>query len=1007
MAAILMDEISLADPELIAVLNDSAGWGRMKAYGLSSSSFVEKTFGNTMLQAMLGDFLQLNPVKSHSLLGCYLQGTGMDIPGVPSYENAEHAVKAAKLSQVKKGYDVFDKVSKNVIIFRGAYRFDAGDPVAKILETMRTPGGAKLPREVLIAMVKRIFRPSSFSEDRLNPDYVLRDEHGQQIGPTGFFAQGFHSAINWDQVARLQQIWAVQAARLSMGPVAWQNHPKSGSPQHLHWTWPPAACKKMPEAIKAILAQLDCFFRSTGQLLFYVQAVDVCNVKAYAHRHDVYTQAMNVANMASGTNGLIGILAWFMGMRIKLTKKIQPPDLVQECPAEVIGVRFHPDECFGMPHSSAHSHDGMPPAHHECWSTGCVLLDRLPLYLEVRVIGSTTDYTGTNRPGVFFLEPVGDSWTLRYRLSTTVSHPHALKKRRTQITPVAMTRYQIPAAPETVGTYNNFQGKTVQGPSGEPCGHTIDLMKPDYMSKDEYKQHVYMILGRAKKLEWTLLKNFPHEEDGELDLEVFESGPPDYIIRNMEELERRDQATSARMPEILQSMRCFPKHAHIPKCIKDEKSGNFMYDTMAWDTACDATPAPAEPQAHPVRRRLRTKTANGEVAQQTEKASASSGSKRLSDDTRRDDQNAKRRPEPGKGQVPDTSTSSASCNTKRLPDDTLGDNQDVKRKRPPAGTSSASSGSKKVPDDTFSKKQDVKRRRLPARTIAHGLKIWALEHLKLELVALEAGGGGDCLFLSIAAGLQELAISNPNFRQHGCCTMLDFDVGASSFEIARALRHIVGQRVSEKPPEEFLDLMLTWALTEKAAPNTWLDGWSPSELLSECGFDFLLNFENVRAVGCTPGDDPDSLVFVGRCGSHDVSYRVDNGNVILDNLRRACQNHLSIMGNHHWGTATDVVMLSEALNVGFMILSNTAQQWNAQDSRWMFGLNLERADFPYWMTLYNIDQTHFQLLACTDLNSGPTETCIFSAAETPLALRTHWNLCNERHFGAASQGGIS
>ena len=158
----------------------------------------------------------------------------------------------------------------------------------------------------------------------------------------------------------------------------------------------------MPAAVKAICSRIPSYFRSRGQLLFYVQAVDVCNVQAYAHRQDVYTQALNVANMASGTNGLISILPWFMGMRIKLTKKIQPPDLVQECPAEVIGVRFHPSECFGMPHLSTHSPGGMPPPHHECWSTGCVLLDRLPMYLEIRVIGSTTDYTGTNRPGVFF-----------------------------------------------------------------------------------------------------------------------------------------------------------------------------------------------------------------------------------------------------------------------------------------------------------------------------------------------------------------------------------------------------------------------------------------------------------------------------------------------------------------------------------------------------------------------------------------------------------------------------
>ena len=152
LAAIVMDEISLADPELIAVLNDSAGWGRMKTYGLNSSSFVQNTFGNTMLQVMLGDFLQLNPVKSHSLLGCFLQGTGIDIPGVPSYEHAEHAAKAAKLGQVKHGYDVFDKVAGNVIIFRGAYRFAAGDPLATMLDITRTPGGAKLPEDILIAL---------------------------------------------------------------------------------------------------------------------------------------------------------------------------------------------------------------------------------------------------------------------------------------------------------------------------------------------------------------------------------------------------------------------------------------------------------------------------------------------------------------------------------------------------------------------------------------------------------------------------------------------------------------------------------------------------------------------------------------------------------------------------------------------------------------------------------------------------------------------------------------
>ena len=237
--------------------------------------------------------------------------------------------------------------------------------------------------------------------------------------------------------------------------------------------------------------------------------------------------------------------------------------------------------------------------------------------------------------------------------------------------------------------------------------------------------------------------------------------------------------------------------------------------------------------------------------------------------------------------------------------------------------------------------------------------------------------------------------------------MLDFEIDSSTLDLSKALRRMVGQRVSEKPPEEFLDLMLTWALTEKATPHEWFDGWSPSQVIAECGGGFLMNFENIRAVGCTPGDDPDALVFVGRSGSEDVTVRVDNGRVILEDLRRTCQSHLSVMGNHHWGTVTDIVMLSESLNIGFMVMSNKAQQRNAQGARWMFGLNLERADFPYWMMLYNIDLMHFQLLSCADLNVDVERTNVFAAADVPLALREHWNLCNERHFGYASQGGIS
>ena len=238
--------------------------------------------------------------------------------------------------------------------------------------------------------------------------------------------------------------------------------------------------------------------------------------------------------------------------------------------------------------------------------------------------------------------------------------------------------------------------------------------------------------------------------------------------------------------------------------------------------------------------------------------------------------------------------------------------------------------------------------------------------------------------------------------------MLDFDTGTPTREIAQKLRHAVGQRVSRRlEDEDFLNLMLTWALQERATPDEWHDGWSPSQVLAESGFGFVLDLENIRAVGNVDPGDPSSLVVVGRSGPDDVSVPVENGMWLLKGLRDACSKHLSVMGNHHWGTVTDIAMLSESLNLGFMVISNKAQQRQAQGARWMFGLNVERADFPYWMTLYNIDLTHFQLLACSGLDDGADGTSVFPAADVPLALRNHWNFCSERFFGSGSQGGVS
>jgi len=246
--------------------------------------------------------------------------------------------------------------------------------------------------------------------------------------------------------------------------------------------------------------------------LYYIQAVDIPKHGPQFHEPDLFVQALEVANMASGTNGLISFFVYFHGMRMKITKKILAPEVVQEAPGEVVGIRFHSKESFGV--GIAREAPMAPPADHPCWTRGWVLLDYLPQLIEVRLDKSNVDYTGTGRPGVFSLEPTFDDWTLHYKQRIQCA-AQAERGKRIISHDVEMVRFQMPGAPEWVGTYQGMQGKTVRQPDGKPIGHTVDLRRPDYHHKDEYKQHLYMILGRATRLEHCLFRNFTQIEEPE------------------------------------------------------------------------------------------------------------------------------------------------------------------------------------------------------------------------------------------------------------------------------------------------------------------------------------------------------------------------------------------------------------------------------------------------------------------------------------------------------------
>ena len=137
---------------------------------------------------------------------------------------------------------------------------------------------------------------------------------------------------------------------------------------------------------------------------------------------------------------------------------------------------------------------------------------------------------------------------------------------------VTVTRVQFGLAPSKAGTYNNAQGKTIREADGTPLGHCIDFSKPDYFTDEEYTQHVYMILGRARCMQWSLFRNLPTGADGDVDFAVFENGPPSYISQFLGELE----AGHAWHQLTYHIGWCFVLHAWVRTCTQG--GGNRLYE---------------------------------------------------------------------------------------------------------------------------------------------------------------------------------------------------------------------------------------------------------------------------------------------------------------------------------------------------------------------------------------------------------------------------------------------
>ena len=250
---------------------------------------------------------------------------------------------------------------------------------------MRKEGHNPLREELKDAIRKQVFRPLA-GDPRLDSDFVMRDADGRQVGPRGFFANGMFSAINWDQVARLQQITVYESAKSSFGVSAWRNT-AAGKAVRIHRHFPPALGRsinaKFWQGLQSVAQSLTSCMFQPGQVIYYAQAVDLVHQKEFFADKSILHECLAITNMASKTCNLMSFCPLHVGLRVKITKKLMAPELVQECPAEVIAIGVHPQERYGIPECPP----GLPqpPAGHPCWSEGVCRLDYLPSSVSIRV----------------------------------------------------------------------------------------------------------------------------------------------------------------------------------------------------------------------------------------------------------------------------------------------------------------------------------------------------------------------------------------------------------------------------------------------------------------------------------------------------------------------------------------------------------------------------------------------------------------------------------------------
>ena len=266
--------------------------------------------------------------------------------------------------------------------------------------------------------------------------------------------------------------------------------------------------------------------RAAKATLYVVQAEDeIVNPWSELHneqiRKIVGEQLLRHPNM--NTTGRLPSFAMFhIGMRVRLTQPVEPPDAVVDATGTVVGIEFHPLEPQSHKRGAGLGHGAAEPV------ASVVLLRHQPLCVYVKLDDCDTEFlppkpcaehvlTGVDRtcsacsyfPGVLAVKPCSNKrpWQIE------VSVPSENKVRETKV-----IRKTLPIVCLKASTLHVLQGATA-----DP-GLIFHWVFPRLLKRPMRWLAVYVALSRVRRL-----KNLRSIGLTRAIREIIEEGPPDSL----------------------------------------------------------------------------------------------------------------------------------------------------------------------------------------------------------------------------------------------------------------------------------------------------------------------------------------------------------------------------------------------------------------------------------------------------------------------------------------------